>query len=384
MRKPLYFLVALTMILCLVACGNKDAKQNFRLSGSFAQDSLQTQDSVLLLIDNHENIERIMLPTEKGSFSYQGAVEALSELTLAYQKQILHIYATPGAQISFQCDQKGKVEWAGTDSLNIWLQEHDDKMKSLGQTERKHYLDSMCRAEKHEVRGALLLREQMKGINDSLFVRRCLGSIKVEAKPTWLVQAIDEELARYSGSAVRNRRLPREVLKLSTDTTYALLESRQESLLIFFWAGYNQASVDSLKMLTQIAQNYGLYDYEDEFVEKNSKDKTDKKPHRLELMTVCLYAADSASWHQKVDGLPGKHAWVQGGFAHPLLSSFNISSLPNNLQADRFGNLQSSGIWGSQLTHWLDNTPIKYSSTRSKINSSKTKNKSISTSLKKN
>jgi len=366
MRQLLNIGFLIAMLCCMAACGQKPAPKSYQVSGTLWQDSLSASE-VLLYVDNQgdnqddaNDIVQYIVPVSNGAFSFQSETSSLSELSLAYGNRTLHIYATPGAEIVLQLDSAGKVTWSGTDSINGWLEEHNEILSKMTSADGRKYVDSVCHLQTNSIRSTLLLREQMQKLNDSLFVRRCLGSLSEEAKPLWLTRALNAQFDRQSTKLLHNYRLPRVSMKLSSDTTYNLLDSRQESLLIFFWADYDSASIDSLHLLNDIARDYGLYGYEENFDKEKSPTRS-KKVHKVELMTVCIHAADSAAWHHAVDSLPGIHTWVEAGFAHPLLSAFKIASIPSNLQSDRFSNMQSSNKWGKPLINWLENTPVKYS-----------------------
>lgn len=361
MRKSLFFVVAWVSLCCLIACSNKETSRAYRLSGTFWHDSASANDSMLMFVDNHLGVKSCLVPTVKGAFSYQGETSSVDELTLSFNRQTIHVYASPGSNISFQVDSLGTISWQTNDSINAWLQFHDRQLQSRDVEARRQYVDSVCRQGKDLIRSALLLREQMNGLNDSLFVRRCLGSLSDEAKPEWLVRVLDSQFDRLSMSANKARRLPRETLSLANDSTYALLDSRQEALLIFYWADFDSASIDSLYLLKDIARDYGLYDFENGF-EKEKSETRSKNVHRIELLTVCIHHTDSAAWLKVVDDLPGKHVWLNSGFAHPLLVNFNITSLPANLMADRFSNVQGQNRWTGKLRSWLENTPSKFKS----------------------
>lgn len=345
------------LALCLSSCSQMTEQSVYHLSGTVWQDSL-IDDQVYLYEDIHQEILEHVIPVSKGSFSYQGNTSTVSELSLAFQDKVVNVYVSPGAEISLQIDSLGYITWNTTDSINAWMAQQVRVLADMNSAESRHYVDSVCHENANQIRSMILLYNQMEKLNDSLFVRRCLGSLSENIKPAWLVDAMDNQFDLLSKRKNRSDRLPREELRLSNDSIYALLNSRQESLLIFFWADYDSASIDSLSLLKNIARDYGLYDFEKGFESEKSPTRS-KKMHRVELMTVCIHAADSSSWRNTIDTIPGKHVWLTGAFAHPLLSNFKINSLPANLQSDRFGNYQSSNKWGKSLRNWLENTPNK-------------------------
>lgn len=357
MRSLLNISAVLAVLCCLAACGKDAERKTYLLSGTLWQDSLSDAE-VVLYVGHQGAFEQQVVPVVNGAFSFQGESADMSEITLVYGRHTAHLYAAPGAEIVVQLDSAGSVVWDGQDSINGWLASHEQVLSTMSSAKTRKYVDSVCHLSTGSIRSTLLLREQMQRLNDSLFVRRCLGSLSDEAKPAWLMRAFNEQFDRLSTKVNRNYRLPRAAMRLANDSVFNLLDSRQESLLIFFWADYDSASIDSLVLLNGIARDYGLYDFEENF-EKEKSPTRSKKMHKLALMTVCLHASDSAAWHSVVDSLPGMHSWIEGGFAHPLLTAFDINDVPANLQADRFSNMQSINKWGKPLVTWLEGTPAK-------------------------
>lgn len=331
----------------------------FQLRGSLWQDEQHQDSSLVLFINRYESIERVEVPVVKGVFAYQDESGApLTEITCVDQRQhTVYIYALPGADIELHLDSAGGVSWIETDSLNSWLGWQHAKVAGMKYQERVSYVDSLCRTHRDELRTALLLCDEMETLNDSIAVRRCLGSLQPEVKPAWLMKRFDEQFDLLSAQSSRVSRLPREVLPLLSDTVYGLLDTRQESLVLLFWADYDSASVDSLQLLRRIARDYGLYEFAEGFAKEKSPTRSEKA-HKVELLSVCMHAADSAAWRRMVDSIPGKHTWLQGGFAHMLPIACQVKELPHLVQADRFGNVQSSNKWGKPLYEWLNRTPV--------------------------
>lgn len=357
MRKILAVWFVLMSLWCM-SCSDGTKVGVYHVSGTVWQDSLSSCNEVTLFVNDFNSITPLTLPVSNGSFSYQGETNSMEELTLALPKSTVHIYAMAGAEVSFQVDSIGQVTWNEADTINGWLASHKKYLEGCRSFERNNYVDSVCRLTNSQIRSALLLYGEMELLNDSLFVRRCLGSLETEAKPEWLMKMLEEQFDRLSPTFNNSSRLPREVLSLSNDTTFGLLDARQESLLLFFWADYDSASIDSLQLMHSIARDFGLYDYEENFDKEKSPTKS-SKVHRIELISVCLHHSDSTAWLATVKDLPGKHTWIEGGFAHPLLINGRVCSVPGNLLADRFSNIQGANRWGNALVKWLENTPSK-------------------------
>ncbi|MBO7378444.1 MAG: hypothetical protein J6U31_01675 [Bacteroidales bacterium] len=341
MKKILLFIGCMAGLLLAVSCGGGDQRRvsngkPYSLVGTLWQDSVLVDSFVTLMVDRHESFfsamgdtvpafEEIVLPVVQGHFSYEGQAPIDADELFVYDQHghLARLYATSGASLTLEVTQSG----------DVWVSKPDSS----------------------ELLEALMLRDSIP-FWDSLAVRRALGKLSDAAKPAWLMERIDLELAQKTGHLGRNFRLPRVSLALA-DTAYDLLDSRQESLVLLFWAAFDSASIDSLKVFQQVARDYGLYTDARTF--KNEKSATrSRKAHHIELMSVCLYAPDSASWKSAVKGIPGKHTLLNAGFAHPLVSACEVRSLPFLMVTDRFGNYQTHNQWGSELYRFLERTPL--------------------------
>ena len=342
MGKFIHYAICLCAVILLAACTDRASRESeeepYTLSGVLWQDSTAVDTLVSLAIDRHDEcitgagdtlpaIETLALPVVQGRFSYTGvAYNGADELFFDDGRgHVARLYGTPGAELSVEVHQSGEVSVVQRDSSAL--------------------------------RRALVLRDSIPFL-DSLAVRRALGNLPESAKPGWLLDAIDLQLDQMSCALGKGFRLPRTSVTLP-DTTFYFRDSRRSSLLILFWADYDSASVDSLRILSRIARDFGLYRYADvKTFERETSPTRSQKIHMIELMSVCLHAADSASWQSEVKDLPGMHVWLQGAFSHPLLTACQVDSLPFLLLADRFGNYQADNVWGAELYKSLERTPL--------------------------
>lgn len=312
----------------------------YSLTGNLWQDSTTIDSVVTLIIDRHElslskdndtipSYQEVDIPVVDGHFSYQGNAPLDADELYLYDQHdhVVRLYALSGSKLKVNISQDGTVEQSGLDTTALVK--------------------------------AIILRDSIPFISDSLYVRRALGSMPKEAKPDWLMNSIDQMLDQNSRVLDRNTRLPRVSL-VAPDTIFPVLGNRVESLLLLFWSADNAASVDSLTLLKTIAQDYGLYQYASTF-EKHKSSTRSIKPRRIALASVCMYAPDSVEWKSSVKDLPGVHTILQGGYAHPLATSCNVQRLPAIVLVDRFSNYQISDVWGKELYQWLDKTPLNSS-----------------------
>ena len=310
----------------------------YTLKGTIWQDSATIDSTMTLIVDRHEisitkqgdtipAYEVHYLEVEEGEFSYIGRAPIdVDELYLYDQHQHeVRLYGTSGAQLEVNFERDGQVKATSQKADTALLQ-------------------------------GLFLRDSILSMHDSLQVRRRLGGLPAEAKPEWLTKSIDDLLDRQSQQLNRKFRLPK-VKVTALDTILTLPNSRPESSLLLFWSDQDSVSIDSLQVLRAVARDYGLYSYASTFVKEKSATRS-KKFHRIELYSLCLHAADSASWRKTVSGLPGHHIWLEGGLAHPLATSLQVDQLPTVVLLDRFGNYQIHNVWGERLYQQLEKSPI--------------------------
>lgn len=311
---------------------------SYTLTGTLWQDSTMVDSVVTLIVDRHEvsytkqgdtlpASEIILLPVVEGCFSYQGAEPYdVDELCLYDQhNHVVRLYGTSGAR------------------LNVSILQNDDVVVQASQQDTTDMLR------------LVLLRDSIPYITDSLYIRRAMGGLPQSAKPEWLMRSINLMLDQQYLLKVPSSRLPRVDIQ-TPDTLYPLLGNRSESLMMLLWSMEDSASVDSLQLLNYIAKNFGLYQYGKDF--KQDKSPTRRRlAYRITLMSLCLYAPDSTAWKSKVKNLPGYHAILPGGYSHPLLTAYRIKNCPAVIVADRFGNYQTSNVWGEELYKYLEKSP---------------------------
>jgi len=309
----------------------------YTLSGVLWQDSTTTDSLVTLIVDRHEIsfsaegdsvpvYEELQLPVVNGLFSYKGMSPIDADELYLYDQHghVARLYGTSGAELKVEVLKDGTVRQSMNDTTDLMR--------------------------------ALVLRDSIPLLKDSLRIRRILGGLPESAKPEWLMNSINTMLDQMSHQVGKSTRLPRVDLQLS-DTIYSLLSNRQEYLMLYFWAEDVPSSVDSLHLFSAIARDYGLYSFADSFAKEKSKTRREKA-HRIELISVCMQASDSTSWKKIIKNLPGKHTILQGGYAHPLATVCRIHQLPSLVIVDRFGNYQVRDVWNKELYKWLDRAPF--------------------------
>ena len=320
----------------------------YTLTGTLWQDSATVDTIVTLVIDRHETVflpdgdslpavSEVVLPVADGHFSFKGTSPIDADELYLYDQHghVAYLYGTSGARLEVEVLQDGSVRQSQSSSGS-----------------------SAARQSSSEPDKALLrvlsLRDSIPLINDSLRVRRILGGMPEAAKPAWLMSSINLMLDRMSRGLSKSTRLPRAEVQ-TPDTLYPILGNRVESLLLFFWSPDVPASRDSLEVFSRIARDYGLYNFAGSFPKDKSSSRR-PKAHRIVLMSLCLQS-DTAACPDLSD-LPGLHAVLPGGYAHPLSVACQVHHLPSVVLVDRFGNYQVHDVWGTDLYNWLDKTPL--------------------------
>lgn len=342
MKSIASFLFSLLCILVLGSCSDSNLRvaqgSPYTLSGTLWQDSVIVDSVVTLFIDRHEvsnlingdtlpAFEVVEVPVVDGHFFYQGQIPLEADELYLYDqhRHVVHLYGLSGAKLDIRILENGEIQDQSIIDTTALLK-------------------------------AILLRDSIPVINDSLRVRRILGGIPAEAKPDWLVQSINDMLDQHSRNHSKIARMPRVSIQ-TQDTIYPMLGNRSETLLIYFWSTEDSASVDSLSRLTDIARDYGLHEYADTF-EKNKSVTRRDKARRIALFSICMNAPDSAVWKSLIKDVAGYHAILPGGYAHPLAVSCRIHQLPSLTIVDRFGNYQVRDVWNDELYKWLDKAQL--------------------------
>lgn len=349
MKQPLFYLYTSLLLLLATACnrGQDEAAEGraYQLSGSFEVDSTVVLDHLVLYADNHASLrsDTLLLSSEKG-ISHEGHTAGFDELYLCSDGgELCRMYASGGMEVSFKVRSEADslvVTFAPSehDSINPWLQEQLGLFKSRTPKESCTLLDSLCHQHPADLRNTLLLRELTPVLEDSVFVRRCLGALSDEAKPDWLVKSIDFVLSVHAPYLKQSRRMSDFVLEIDDTTHFDLSASRSDYLLLYCWADYDQASIDSLAV-----------------VENLVKEEFDMK--RLMLITCCLSAPDSAWWRGKTEGLEGHHAFLPAGLSDKRVRSWRIERVPAIFVCDMYGNVQKHDVWGQPLREALNRVP---------------------------
>ncbi|MCF0180259.1 MAG: hypothetical protein HUJ97_08480 [Bacteroidales bacterium] len=374
------FFVSITSIiitLIFVTCCSKTNNDNkeidgeeYTIFGTVYRDSIAANSDMKVFIDKHTGFFEEDLPVLNGKFIYKNNTNDVDEIFLVDHKgQFTKIYATGGAQIEVNIDSLGIPSFVGPDSLNLALlgiydmidsiRNNDNLLNTIKNDSIKSYMNRLSERYASSVIPALVVREKMTTINDSIFLRQYLGSLSEKSKPVWLVNSIEQQFDNkglFLKKSVRLSPLPK--FRTETDTTYIdMKETRENSAYLYFWADYDSTSVDSLKMLEPMAKYYGLHQYFSTF---KSKDGI-TRPKRIDIITICLHAKDSASWKGQIKDLPGSHILLQDGFANPTMKSWNVNRLPYNIIIDRFSNIQDSYQWGKKLRDVLEKMPNNFS-----------------------
>lgn len=354
MKKIFYTTHILLMALLFVfnACSKGEAEQDqgrpYRVTGTIQADSAFVLDHLLLIADNHSSLQFDTLRLDGDTvFSSSFMTAGIDELYLCCDScELCRFYATGDMEVELSVSIDSVIttrfRQTAADTVNAWLKGMSKLMADQSEQRRHQIMDSVVASGDASFRTSLLLRDELLEFKDSLYVRQLLGSMSQEVKPEWLIKSIDNLLYAKSGFRDRSRRLVSASFDVKDDTVlFNMGANRSDYLLVYFWADYSEASVDTLQTLAK------LYD-------KEYKDK------RLQIMTCCLHAADSTWWSEKLGKLTGKHTWVKGGFSDPRITNWGIETVPSVLLLDMYNNQQQRNVWGEPLRKALDRLPKRY------------------------
>jgi len=372
LRSIFFIIIPLLLVAgCSGKFGSDNKSGEYNISGTISQDSAFMDDDIRLFIDKHDGLVCEVLPVLHGKFAYKGSTSDLDELFIVSgHGQSANFFASAGSQINIDIDKEGQITFGEDDILNNNIQSACNKFDTVTSISKIQYLDSICKEYSNSVVASIIIRDKMYLVEDSVHLRQCLGKLTEEAKPSWLLKAIEQQFNAPSIRLKKNKRLsPLTKFHTSVDTiNYDMSESRQNACYIYCWADYSQTSVDSLQMLTPLAKHFGLHEYFDTF------DAKDRRAKRIDIITICLHAADSASWLTTIEGLPGSHILLQDGFSNETMLGWKINKVPYNVIVDRFSNVQDSYRWGDELREALERMPSNYTTPKngSKNNFSRT------------
>lgn len=357
MKKLIFNILVIFALALLGACGRKgdsqDQGRTYRVTGRFEADSLTVSDSLMLYADNHRSlrVDTIVLDAAH-SFVSEFRTVGFDELYLCGNEgELCRFYATEGMEVAFSVSRsddglEARFEPTPTDSINAWMQVMDSLFSDQKESRRHEIMDSLVAARDTSLRPALLLRDHLMEFEDSVYVRRLLGGLVASAKPEWLMKSIEHLLDEKSALKDRSRRYKAVSFDMKNDSVlFNFGDSRTDYLLVCFWADFSPESADSLKMLSKLLK--------ENYAEK-----------RLQLVTCCLHASDSAWWTGQLADMPGRHTWVKGGFSDPRISDWNIQQVPSVLLLDMYNNQQQRNAWGEKLRKSLDRIPKKYNNTK--------------------
>ena len=348
-----HIFLSLLALSLLVAChgggGGVDEGRTYQVSASLEVDSTIVLDHLMLYADSHVGLRAdSLIASPQHTLQYEGRTVSLDELYLCSEGgELCRFYAGGGMQVDFTLRSEGGTLTADFtesegDTINPWLRRHTAELGRMGAADRLRSIDALCHQHPADVRCALLLRDEVESVGDSIGVRRCLGALTDEAKPEWLLSSINQLLAETAPYLQRNRRLSNIKLQVNDSVNFDMSASRSDYLLIYCWADYDPTSLDSLQVLQSLLEE----DY-------------DMK--RLRMLSLCVGAPDSIWWRrhrgeakeQRLDAL------LPAGLSDQRVRQWRITQVPALILVDMYGNQQQRDVWGADLRKALDRVPNK-------------------------
>lgn len=342
---PYLFTFSLLLTACHGGGGGESDGRDYAVQATLATDSTVVLSHMVLYADSHAALREDSLQLSPDStFRIECSTPGFDELYLCSDGgELCRCFATGGMEVHVRVSGSADslvvdFEPTDTDSINPWLQQQRGVFAAMTAAERRTTMDSLCHLMPADVRCGLLLRDEATALEDSIAVRRCLGALSGEAKPDWLVRDIEDLLAATSDYMSRTRRMQPAKFEINDSTVYDMGSNRSDYLVIYCWADYDTASVDSLRMLTRLLRD----DYE---------------AKRLTLLSCCLGAADSAAWQRRVKGIDGQHVWLPAGLADLRVRRWGVERVPFVMICDMYNNQQRRDVWGRELREALDRVP---------------------------
>lgn len=353
MNRFIFWIMMSVSALCLLCtCGmggeGKDEGRAYLVKGTVSLDSAWVKnDKLVLFADNHRALQQdTIVLTKDGTFEYEGHTNGFDELYLCGEKgELCRFYASGDMEVNLSIiatEAEGvKVKYLGEqhDTINNWLSEKSALFEGQTNAICRLLMDSLIKENPGDMRVTLLLRDKLAVLEDSLYIRQSLGSIRDEAKPDWMKNSIDQTLnVMGSGKKVNiNRRLLNATFE-AKDTVIDLSAGRSDYMLVYFWADYNKPSIDTLRAYAHMIASE--YDHK-----------------RVSFLSCCLHAEDSAMFRIRTNFLDGNHTWVKGGFSDMRMRAWNIQEVPSVILMDMYCNQMQKNVWGAELRKALDRIP---------------------------
>jgi hypothetical protein len=269
-------------------------------------------------------------PDAAGNYRLTGSTRDVAELYIATpQGTMQSLFAAADGDYRWTYGRQGIT---ATDSLNGWLQETASALRAMSPDSCLRAIDSICRRDVRQVRSALLVRELLPSVADTLSLRRSLGHLASEAKPVWVMYDIDhrmDERYRQQYSGLLNRSFKFADAK---GATLDLAKQNRGDMLFYFWADYDAASVSALRRL-------------------------ESKGGKATVVTFCLHAADSGAWRKAVASLPGQNVWIKAGLNHPMLRAWGVERTGLYVLANSSARVLYRGMDEARLNAKLDSIP---------------------------
>ena len=344
--------MSVSALAFLCSCGlggeSKDDGRAYLVKGTVSLDSAWVANNKLVLFsDNHRSLQQDTIELSKdGMFEFEGHTNGIDELYLCGEKgELCRFYVSGDMEVNLSViatEAEGvKVKFLGEqrDSINNWLAEKASLFEGQSANICRLLMDSLIKEAPSDIRVTLLLRDKMPLIEDSLYIRQCLGSLKDEAKPDWMKMSIDQKLnVMGSGKKINlSRRLLAPVFEMK-DTTIDLSATRSDYMLVVLWADYSKPSIDTLRAYANLIASE--YDHK-----------------RVSFLSCCLHAEDSAMFRIRTNFLDGNHTWVKGGFSDMRMRAWNIQEVPSVILMDMYCNQMQKNVWGADLRKALDRIP---------------------------
>lgn len=315
LRLSLIFMFA----VMLAACGDSN---KFKIHGTVANNATL---NLRIVYFGDDNINNVLTAARDGVFEFEGSASKgqLLEVLDNDYRVLAHLYVQDGDEINLKIDASNPMHYTATGSAvnEAWTKWQADNMKTLDTRNAKAINDAVARyvkAHPDDVLSTLLMLTEFRADADPVQAQNLLASIKVEARPTYLVEGWVANVARAGEKMAKTKVLP--IIYFNMKDTLETYSPKKQNYTLLAFTDDNSGRRDSIiAKMREIANKY-------------------PNRRRLAIMDFSL-DNDTFTWRRNVraDSVSWTSAWAGGSVAAAGVERLGITSLPFFIVADSAG-----------------------------------------------
>jgi thiol-disulfide isomerase/thioredoxin len=317
--KLLRFSLLIMVAVLLAACGDSN---KFKIHGTVANNATL---NLRVVYFGDDNINNVLTAARDGVFEFEGNAprgQLLEVLDNDY-RVLARIYVQNGEEVKLKIDPQNPLQYtaSGTAVNEAWTQWLADNAKTLNTRNAAAINDAVARyvkAHTDDVLSTLLLLTTYDTNVNPAQGQKLMASIKVDARPTYLVEGWVANLARAGEKMAKTKVMPITYVNMK-DTLETYSPKKQNYTLLTFTndnCGRRDSIIDKLR---EIAKKY---------------------PNRKRLAIVDFSLEnDTFTWRRSVraDSIAWTAAWGGGSVAGAGIERLGITALPFFIVADSAG-----------------------------------------------